>query len=338
MAVVYIGVGSTVGNPALDIYFQDTKSALVNVATLEFQIWDCHTDALMTSPTPVYPSSSDKNAWQSINVSGSDHLGTGHYVAEWTPDSSYSTKTGDYEIRWRYKSTSSSFYTYYREIFQVFTPTVTEVGTVNAVIAQTNTVAGSVNAVIAQTNAVAGSVDAVVAQTNTAAGSTDAVVAQTNTATGSVNGSVSLEVDLTGSVDAVIAEPLDEVGQIDAVIAQTNTAASSADAVVAQTNTATGSADAVVAQTNAITGVVNSSIVDTRYLFGAVNAYVQPALYGALNAVVLEFGTCDVSVVGDTSVALELIDVGTDAILSGLDGTVTIEVADTAVVLTEEEL
>lgn len=110
------GESSSPSNPKLDVW---TQIAGVNadVAYLQFQIWDRHTDPLNANPAILYPSN-DENTWQDVDVSGADHLAPGRYVAQYTVASG--TAQGDYEIRWRFATTTSypTFF-YWSEVFQV---------------------------------------------------------------------------------------------------------------------------------------------------------------------------------------------------------------------------
>jgi hypothetical protein len=91
------GQASNCTNPVLDIYTA-VAGTRTDVALLEFQIFERITNP--NAPVQVYPLSGRQLVDDALCPTGAK-LGTGHYVAVWTP--SLAALTGTYEIRWFFK-------------------------------------------------------------------------------------------------------------------------------------------------------------------------------------------------------------------------------------------
>jgi hypothetical protein len=109
---------SSCANPALDLFTQ-VNGILVDVATLEFQIFDVSDPGKQQNPVQVYPATLGARA--SVNVGAlcpaGDKLSTGHFVARWTPP--VNEAIGTHEIRWFFRLTPSSPEQTFREEFEV---------------------------------------------------------------------------------------------------------------------------------------------------------------------------------------------------------------------------
>lgn len=102
------GASSSPSNPVLDLWTL-AAGALADVYALGFQIYDVTTG----TPTQVYPGS----GVQAVNVSGSDHLGTGHYSASWTVGGS--ENLGLHRIVWSVTPTNGAAIILYQADFDV---------------------------------------------------------------------------------------------------------------------------------------------------------------------------------------------------------------------------
>jgi len=112
------GQASGCANPALDLFTQ-VNGVLVDVAVLEFQVFDVSDPGKQLSPVQVYPTTLGARA--SVNVGApcptGDKLSTGHFVARWTPP--VSEAIGTHEVRWFFRLSPSSPEQTFREEFEV---------------------------------------------------------------------------------------------------------------------------------------------------------------------------------------------------------------------------
>lgn len=91
-------IASGCANPAL-VFYAYTNGFLANVVSLEFQIFDISTPARRVVPVQVYPVvDGDRQAVNLDACPTGDRLGTGRYVARWTPLSD--EPLGDHRITW----------------------------------------------------------------------------------------------------------------------------------------------------------------------------------------------------------------------------------------------
>lgn len=109
---------SSCTNPVLDLFTQ-VNGVLVDVAVLEFQVFDVSDPGKQQNPLQVYPSSLGARA--SVDVAALCPLGqklsTGHFVAPWTPPQDEAI--GTHEIRWFFRLTPTSPEQSFREEFEV---------------------------------------------------------------------------------------------------------------------------------------------------------------------------------------------------------------------------
>lgn len=105
-------------NPRLDIYLK--KSGVdVDVAILEFQIFDISTPAKVITPLQVFPVIvDDREPLDPTQDCPTGHrLSTGHFTAEWTVP--IDQALGSHEIRWFFKETAPSPEETFEEEFEV---------------------------------------------------------------------------------------------------------------------------------------------------------------------------------------------------------------------------
>lgn len=94
------GQSSGCPNPALDLY-TSVASQLVDVAVVEFQIWDVSTQAKRVVPVQVHPTTGRAAVDVSKDCPVGGRLGLGHTVAAWTvPDDE---PLGTHEVRWFFR-------------------------------------------------------------------------------------------------------------------------------------------------------------------------------------------------------------------------------------------
>lgn len=116
------GQASNCAFPALDI-FTSIQGILIDVYSLEFQIFDESDSAKQLNPVQVYPATVGLR--QTVNVStlcptaGAGKISTGRYVAEWTPPVSPAEPLGTHRIKWFFKLTSISPEQTFNEEFEV---------------------------------------------------------------------------------------------------------------------------------------------------------------------------------------------------------------------------
>ena len=105
-------------NPVLDLFTQ-VNGILVDVAQLEFQIFDVSDAGKQLNPVQVYPTSIGERVAVSAATlcSNGAKLSTGHYVATWTPP--VDEAIGSHEVRWYFKLTTASPEQMFREEFEV---------------------------------------------------------------------------------------------------------------------------------------------------------------------------------------------------------------------------
>lgn len=109
---------SSCTHPVLDLFTQ-VNGVLVDVAALEFQIFDVSDAGKQQDPVQVYPATVGTRA--QVNVGAGcptgDKLSTGHFVARWTPP--VNEAIGTHEVRWFFRLTPSSPEQTFREEFEV---------------------------------------------------------------------------------------------------------------------------------------------------------------------------------------------------------------------------
>lgn len=105
-------------NPALDLFTQ-VNGVLIDVAVLEFQIFDVSDPGKQQNPVQVYPATVGARATVDVGslCPAGDKLSTGHFVARWTPP--VNEAIGTHEIRWFFRLTPMSPEQTFREEFEV---------------------------------------------------------------------------------------------------------------------------------------------------------------------------------------------------------------------------
>lgn len=105
-------------NPVLDLFTQ-VSGVLVDVAQLEFQVFDVSDAGKQQNPVQVYPASPGERSPVLISAlcPGGAKISTGHYVATWTPP--VDEAIGTHEVRWYFKLTTASPEQTFREEFEV---------------------------------------------------------------------------------------------------------------------------------------------------------------------------------------------------------------------------
>lgn len=91
-------IATSCSNPGL-VFYAYVRGFLANVFSLEFQIFDVSTPARRVVPVQVYPTVVGTR--QAVNLTDcpvGDRLGTGRYVARWTPEAD--EPLGDHRIVW----------------------------------------------------------------------------------------------------------------------------------------------------------------------------------------------------------------------------------------------
>lgn len=116
MAAIARGQSSDCTNPVLDV-FTSAASVLVDVAVLEFQIFDISDALKRRSPVQVYPPAGRSAVNVSAPCPDGDKLGTGHYVARWTAP--VEEAIGTHEIRWFFRLTPGAPEQTFVEEFEV---------------------------------------------------------------------------------------------------------------------------------------------------------------------------------------------------------------------------
>ena len=118
MASLARGQPSDCAHPALDLFTQ-VSGMLVDVAVLEFQIYDVSDPGKQLVPSQVYPLAPGARA--TVNVGAlcpaGDKLSTGHFVARWTPP--VDEAVGTHEVRWFFRLHAGSPEQTFREEFEV---------------------------------------------------------------------------------------------------------------------------------------------------------------------------------------------------------------------------
>lgn len=112
------GQASNCANPTLDLFTQ-VNGVLVDVAVLEFQVFDVSDPGKQQNPVQVYPAMAGARA--PVDVANlcpaGDKLSTGHFVARWTPP--VDEAIGTHEIRWFFRLTLGSPEQSFREELEV---------------------------------------------------------------------------------------------------------------------------------------------------------------------------------------------------------------------------
>jgi hypothetical protein len=112
------GQASGPANPVLDLFTQ-VNGVLVDVLSLEFQVFDVSTAQKRSRPLQVYPAEPGTRAVVDAAhlVPAGDKLSTGRFVARWTPP--VDEAIGTHEIRWFFRLTPTSPEQSFREEFEV---------------------------------------------------------------------------------------------------------------------------------------------------------------------------------------------------------------------------
>lgn len=113
------GSSSSVATPVLDVWTAvGSPRTLIDIAVLQFRVFDISSDSKKVHPVQVYPLSSD---WQDVDPTAASptgvRLGVGHYFAPYTV--SLSEPIGDHRIEWQYRQTVSSPWESFKEEFYV---------------------------------------------------------------------------------------------------------------------------------------------------------------------------------------------------------------------------
>ena len=105
-------------NPVLDLFTQ-VSGHLIDVAVLEFQIFDLSDPGKRASPVQVFPAAAGTRAPVDVTdlCPAGDKLGTGHFVARWTVP--IDEALGTHEIRWSFCLEVGSLEQTFREEFEV---------------------------------------------------------------------------------------------------------------------------------------------------------------------------------------------------------------------------
>ncbi|MGH7856740.1 MAG: hypothetical protein ACREQY_05360, partial [Candidatus Binatia bacterium] len=118
MSALARGQASSCANPVLDLFTQ-VNGILVDVAVLEFQIFDVSDPGKQQNPVQVHPATPGARA--PVDVATlcpvGDKLSTGHFVARWTPP--VDEALGTHEIRWFFRLALASPEQSFREEFEV---------------------------------------------------------------------------------------------------------------------------------------------------------------------------------------------------------------------------
>ena len=112
------GQASSCANPVLDLFTQ-VSGVLVDVAVLEFQVFDVSDPGKQQNPVQVHPPTPGARAAVDVVAlcPAGDKLSTGHFVARWTPP--IDEAIGTHEIRWFFRLTATSPEQTFREEFEV---------------------------------------------------------------------------------------------------------------------------------------------------------------------------------------------------------------------------
>lgn len=118
MSALARGQASNCANPVLDLFTQ-VNGILVDVAVLEFQVFDVSDPGKQLAPVQVYPAALGLRAPVDVSLlcPAGDKLSTGHFVARWTPP--VNEAIGTHEIRWFFRLTPTSPEQMFREEFEV---------------------------------------------------------------------------------------------------------------------------------------------------------------------------------------------------------------------------
>jgi hypothetical protein len=120
MAAIAREQTSNCANPILDVFFS-TSSVLVDVAVLEFQVFDVSTPAKQITPVQVFPATI--GAREPVNVAvvcpavGAGKISTGRFVATWTVPTA--EPIGAHRIKWFFKFTPLAPEQTFQEEFEV---------------------------------------------------------------------------------------------------------------------------------------------------------------------------------------------------------------------------
>lgn len=112
------GQPSDCSNPVLDLFTQ-VSGLLVDVAVLEFQIFDVSDPGKRLAPVQVHPEVTGERAPVDVAAlcPAGDKLSTGHFAARWTPP--IDEAIGTHEVRWFFRLTPGSPEQTFREEFEV---------------------------------------------------------------------------------------------------------------------------------------------------------------------------------------------------------------------------
>lgn len=108
--MIALARGQTTGptSPRL-VFFAARAGVLLDLAALEFAVWDLSDDAKKLDPEMVVD-------WTAVDLE-TEALGTGRYAPEWTVDEEQNT--GEHEVRWRWKFDDADDWTTAQQPFEV---------------------------------------------------------------------------------------------------------------------------------------------------------------------------------------------------------------------------
>jgi len=112
------GQPSDCSNPVLDLFTQ-VNGLLIDVAVLEFQVFDVSDPGKQLAPVQVHPAAAGARAPVNVTVlcPAGDKLSTGHFVARWAAP--IDEAIGTHEVRWFFRLTPGSPEQTFREEFEV---------------------------------------------------------------------------------------------------------------------------------------------------------------------------------------------------------------------------
>lgn len=112
------GSSSSAATPTLDLWTAvGNPRQPIDVAVLQFRVFDISTDSKKVNPVQVYPPSGWQDVDPTLASPGGVRLAVGHYFAPYTV--SLSEPIGDHRIDWQFKQTTNSNWESFSEDFYV---------------------------------------------------------------------------------------------------------------------------------------------------------------------------------------------------------------------------
>jgi hypothetical protein len=112
------GSSSSAATPVLDLWTAvGNPRQPIDVAVLQFRVFDTSTDSKKVNPVQVYPSSGWQDVDPTLASPGGVRLATGHYFAPWTVPLDESL--GDHRIDWQFRQTTNAPWESFSEDFYV---------------------------------------------------------------------------------------------------------------------------------------------------------------------------------------------------------------------------